>query len=1518
MNSTRTQLSILFVFIISLFSGVAFSVTSQVPLYLTTSATPLMMLTMSRDEQLFKKAYSDYTDMDGDGLLDVTYNDRFDYSGYFDSRFCYSYSSTANQFKAAALATDLNSNGRAHECGSASAGRWSGNFLNWLTMSRIDVLRFVLYGGNRSTDTPTTTVLERAHIPNDLHAWAKVYSGADIANYTPYSGIQSFCNASFGLNDTPKLRRTSGAWTEWAATGTSQCGWSTSSDTPATSDEFVVRVEVCDPVATTLKESFCKTYGTSSKPYGLLQEYGEPKDGKSEGLIRFGLLSGSFSNPRSGGILRRNIGKIANNANVTTPGACTTGDEIDLRDGTFCNQSDGTEGAINAIRRLKLTQWGGSNWSDCNTYGIHNRTGGNGQLNNPGSSTADNRKCSAWGNPISEIYAEALRYIANEGKTASFSNGNDLAGLPVPTWLDPYRGAASGGNPYCASCSLLVLSSGLSSFDSDEIPASNVLSRSAAVATKELGMLEGITPATGTSQVLAGRVVTNQTELAVGQEVNTHEDLCIAQNASDLSLVRGLCPDIPSQEGSYLIAGLAYQARIQDMRPALSKPGGSKVSANTYTVALAENLPKFAIPVPSASGAMASISFTPLCQANNSGTATIASTGWRSCYLGSVTVGPKRSSVTPNFVYGRDLEGDGSAGSFSLVWEDSQWGNDHDNDVVTMITYCVGSKCNASGGTRNGTGTNYDAAYSGYDICWRSNSAVCGTNGTPIVASNEVLIRIETLSAYAGNAMLGGYTVTGSNSDGVKRLLLRPGDSNDSVLTSIANPRDNWDRPQVLKYTAGTSDVKLLQNPLWYAAKFGGFVTKDKTAALNPIAQGTESWNKSLAANGSPDAYFKVTDPTKLKQSLGTVFDDVLARNSSAAAIATNSTRLDTDTLIFQAKFNSADWHGQLVAYRVNGNGTIGSVAWDTDINDPFPSNSDNRKIFSWNETLNLSVGDGVAFSWSSLNSTQQANLGSEDVLQWLRGNQSREADKAGGIYRTRTHLLGDIVNSDPAFVGATNFGYESLAVGTAGQDTYGTYRASTATRLSALYVGANDGMLHAFNANDGTELFAYVPRAIYPNLSSLTNPNYSHSYFVDGAPNFGDAYFSSAWHTVLVGTTGAGGRSVFALDVTNPSSFDATKVLWDISKSTTFPDLGLTIGYATVGRLKNGTWVAIFGNGYASDNGRAVLYIVNVETGAKVAEIIACETDPCATDTANGLSTPALLVDSNRNIIAAYAGDLKGNLWKFNLDGAYEVAYRQSSNPAPLFKTGQPITAPLDIGIHPSGGYLIYFGTGKYYETGDNVVGTNPPTQTFYAVWDDNARISNGKTDFVQQQIVTEATQTVVDQKGTTITSDDESITYNLRVLSANTINWSAKKGWYIDLVSPVTGAAGERVVSAPKLRNGRVIFPTLIPSSAACDAGGTSWLMEVDALTGGRIESAVFDLDGNRLFNAGDYVQVNGVWLPASGMQSQQGIIKTPAITSAGSVEYKFAGGSAGGITSIVEKGDSRAGRQSWRQLR
>ena len=283
--------------------------------------------------------------------------------------------------------------------------------------------------------------------------------------------------------------------------------------------------------------------------------------------------------------------------------------------------------------------------------------------------------------------------------------------------------------------------------------------------------------------------------------------------------------------------------------------------------------------------------------------------------------------------------------------------------------------------------------------------------------------------------------------------------------------------------------------------------------------------------------------------------------------------------------------------------------------------------------------------------------------LNWLRGDKTNEV-RNSGIFRNRTTtVLGDIINSDPIFSYTESYGYTSLPVTAAGQSTYAAFVSGKSSRPPMVYDGANDGMLHAFradtgNASSGKELFAYVPAAVYGNLSSLTEPAYLHKYFVDGSASIGDAYLASNWKTVLLGGLGKGGKAIYALDISTPDAFTNSQVLWEYSGSTASAidgsgvtdanGMGLTYSQPQIARLNNGKWAAIFGNGYNSTSERAFLYIVDLSDGTLIKKI--------ATNTAasNGLSTPRLYDNNNDKIIDfVYAGDLQGNLWKFDLSAS-------------------------------------------------------------------------------------------------------------------------------------------------------------------------------------------------------------------------------------------------------------------------
>ncbi|MFT3790402.1 MAG: PilC/PilY family type IV pilus protein [Rudaea sp.] len=1495
---------------------------SATPLGVNGSVTPLMMLVMSRDEQLFVKAYDDYSDLDGDGKIDTTYYDKFNYAGYFDSTLCYTYDSTNNYFKPSAAATGTHG----HACSSA----WSGNFMNWVSMSRMDEVASVLDGGRRSSEPATGgAVLERAPIPADLHAWVKVYTGSDIASYTPYSpstGSISLCNATMGDSGTaPTIRIADGAYTEWASTAGKMCQWQGTEVTSYSGDNSyyddapstaalatpVARVLTC--ADTSHLESFCQAYTNSSgttvyRPVGLLQQYGE------NDKLRFGLLTGSFSKPRSGGVLRRNIGKFIGNGATQ---CASTDDEVDTSTGKFCSSGQGTISTLQALSINPYYSYSGNNWSvDCGTYGILNRGSGT-ALNDPGTGSYN---CAAWGNPLSEMYAEALRYISTpspttSSPTATFNASGDLTGLPANVaWKDPYRSVSSGGNEYCANCSVLILSTGLNSFDSDEIPTVAALPSQAAALTTTVGADEGISGSYSIGRVASG----TPGDLAVGQTTATYADLCTPKTLTDLSLARGLCPDIPAMEGSYLLAGLAYGAWTNDLRPDLTtsaptgnlqKPSGYKETVKTFSVALARNLPTFSIPVGSSS-----ISLAPLCQANNSGSAdalgTLGSTndsGWRSCFLGAVTLGTKTANpllLTPTYTYGRSFDTSTTPqyGSFGLVWEDSLWGNDHENDVVNMVTYCVGSACTDQTQQSKGLLTNLNGtSYSGYDICWRAygttgttsstaggftspgaasttadpygNASPCPSDGKPSVAADEVLIRIENLSAYAGNAMLTGYNITGSDNDGIKRLALRPGNDNGSILTQTTQPRTSWYAPIVLKFKAGTGSVKQLQNPLYYAAKYGSF--NDKNLNGKPDAG---EWD--TLQSGTPDNFFAVTDPTKLKAELQQVFASAAKGSISIGSISASATRITSGStpLAYQASYaqqNTAGtaWTGELAAYVLNADGSLGTQKWGAAEQLPSGARSDiwvgvpngttpqtyAAKSF---QLANLADALQASLLGAFTGTTPTTPLGTADaatatnLIAWLSGDQSNEQGQTTGaqIFRQRdtsTGRLGDIVGSSPQVQTNTSNGWQNLPATINGVATgsggYATFVAGKSTN-PVVYVGANDGMLHAFDgtttASGGSELFAYIPEAVVANLGTLARPDYTHQYFVDGTPALGDAYIAGHWKTLLLESTGAGARSVFALDVTDPHHFSASSLLWEFNDQID-SDMGQLIGSAYPPAItEDGNWVTAFGNGYNGAGNHAVLFVLNVEDGTEIAKVdthLSAETD------ANGMSS-AIVVDSDGNGAGdtIYAADYQGNVWKFvcgSISGGKCAWTNPLAGGAPLFIATdqyghrQPITGGLFAAPNPVGGTMVYFGTGKYLDSDDNNPkllqsdGT-PLVNSVYAIWD----------EYKYKATVSTGTIARSDLQAQTVTS----YTGGVLQTSANLFDYatagvSGKLGWYLDLTvgsDPANTATntllGERVVSAPTGFLGTMEVSLYRPVGDTCVPGGQNSLYVASLLNG------------------------------------------------------------------------------------
>jgi type IV pilus assembly protein PilY1 len=716
----------------------------------------------------------------------------------------------------------------------------------------------------------------------------------------------------------------------------------------------------------------------------------------------------------------------------------------------------------------------------------------------------------------------------------------------------------------------------------------------------------------------------------------------------------------------------------------------------------------------------------------------------------------------------------------------------------------------------------------------------------------------------------------------------------------------------------------------WTAVSNGAVVAWGDPFVTNP-AKLDDLLHAGVNSRGG---YFTASDPDSFAQELSQTLAAIMQRTeSSSSSVAANSTRLDAGTLVYQARFDSDDWSGQLLAYQVNANGElIDPPDWDAGQLIPAAAT---RKVF----TLNDSTDVGVPFAWTDISTAQQDALDldalgnddghGEERLAWLRGDQTNEAPSGLGFRARSKSILGDIVNSDPVFVGLQDFGNNALPGGEG--SSYIGFRNSNAylTRKKMLYVGTNAGMLHGFDAETGIEQFAYVPKSLFSELSKLTSPDYTHRFFVNGSPRSADAHIdhdgngTPSWRTVLVGTTGAGARSVFALDVTDPAGFGAGDVLWEFTSDDN-GELGFSLGEATIARLKAGDkWVALVGNGYNSNSHTARLFILDLATGA---ELEVLDTGVGDASNPNGLHAPVPVdVDGDRIADFVYAGDLHGNLWKFDLTGAAQSDWKiaqPGGSTQPLFTATdgggnvQPITVRPTVGLHPSGGVMVYFGTGKFFEVGDEIVSATPSIHAFYGIWDKGAHVTRAELQ----------AQSITWQGNATFTQPDNStVTHEMRVVSENDVNYGVKRGWYLDLLNPnLLGVGqGERVISRAILRSGRIIFTSMIPAPDPCQFGGEGWLMELDALSGGRLAEAVFDLNGDGYFNEDDWVEIDDglggkIKVPPSGIKSKEGIINTPGVIEDGDKEYKFASGSSGGIQRIVESSGDAAGRKGWWQLR
>jgi type IV pilus assembly protein PilY1 len=671
------------------------------------------------------------------------------------------------------------------------------------------------------------------------------------------------------------------------------------------------------------------------------------------------------------------------------------------------------------------------------------------------------------------------------------------------------------------------------------------------------------------------------------------------------------------------------------------------------------------------------------------------------------------------------------------------------------------------------------------------------------------------------------------------------------------------------------------------------------------------------AAMNGRGRYFAATDPSSLASNLSSALAEAADNPGDVATVAVDSSQLATDGKLYQAIFNPSRWYGRLYAFKQGSSGDVNNKPTDAQFDNPDQLwEASNKMPPPANRNIYTSGGtssSGALFDWSAgLTTAQKGYVGNADIVDFLRGDASLEVAN-GGLFRDRSRytvkgvtggVLGDVINGSPLKGPDAGVGYDRLPSAAGEQSTYAAFRTGSDLdkMRDTMFLGANDGMLHAFNLNDGVERFAYVPNAVYNVRTTATgfekklqllatDLTGTHRLTVDGPPNVSDAYIGSKWRTVLTASNGAGARGVFAIDVTNPdvsgasgtiSAFGTNNLLWEFTDANNV-DMGYVLAYPHVARMVTGDWVLIFGNGYDSKNGQAKLFILNLSNGSVLKEIAVGAAGE------NGLSQPNLLLNSNREVIAIYAGDLKGNLWKFDVNNSDKSLWASAFGTEPLFKAvgptllAQPISVMPEITAHPQGGAMITFGTGKIFETSDTATTGNvnlTGKQSIYGIWDK-------PSETVGIAALTTTTRSTVLKPQTVTTAPADPAVFG--ATSNNVPAWGSQRGWYLDLA-----AGGERVTIPPQQVKKVVYAVTLTPAANdPCASGGDSAIFAFDPVTGSRPTFPVFDVNDDKKFTTVDdgninFTLVRGALLTQPIFQSAGPSSSSPSATASTLTPY------------------------------
>jgi type IV pilus assembly protein PilY1 len=623
-------------------------------------------------------------------------------------------------------------------------------------------------------------------------------------------------------------------------------------------------------------------------------------------------------------------------------------------------------------------------------------------------------------------------------------------------------------------------------------------------------------------------------------------------------------------------------------------------------------------------------------------------------------------------------------------------------------------------------------------------------------------------------------------------------------------------------------------------------------------------WHAAVNGRGS---YYSATSPTALAAGLNSALAGVNARTGSSAAATTSNPNVTSgDNFVFSSTFTSNEWDGEVVRQQqdlVTGNvsktidwaaqAQLDLLAYGSRVIYTFDSASSTTKLklftyanltsteqANFNTPAIAGLSQFCSAGATCLTAADQTSASGTNLVNFIRGDRANEGASTDTtkFYRARFHVLGDVVNAEAVYVKQPPFSY--------GDTGYSAYVGTQASRQGTVYIAANDGMLHAFNATNGAESWTYIPAMVMPELYRLADKNYAHRYFVDGTPVSGDLYDGTAWRTIVVGGLNAGGKGYYALDVTDPAN---PKALWEFTDT----NMGYTFGNPVISKLANGTWVVFVTSGYNNNatgqDGMGHLYVLNAVTGALIRDI---STGVGDATTPSGLGKISAWVDNpdtDNTTLRVYGGDMLGNVWRFDVNNTIGAAGYDAQKLITLYAdtagtVTEPITTRPELG-NVAGVAVVFVGTGRYLGLTDKADVTQ---QAFYGVKDalttttlGNPRDTTASGPKFVKQAATNTTCPV--GTPTSICTTGQLV----RTSTSNTVNFAVNNGWFIDLPD-----SGERANTDPTLALGTLGFTTNIPASSACTAGGTSFTWALDYRSGAPVSTSTTGVSSVSLGNA------------------------------------------------------------------